>query len=687
MNVRDFADLLRPIPRRRDQLLPALHAVHDHLGWLPEAAIEAAGRHVFVPLSEVYGIVTSYSELRLATPIAERIEVCTGLSCRLSAADAVVAQLEGAGHHVERLPCRFLCAVAPVIEFGGPPESAAPSYRGRFDERSAASLAPDGAASTATGAGDDRPAAPLTLRREQAIAAAARLAKQPAITYGDGVCAQAVGSANLRGLDSGSIRHSVRAVGCDGRCSAQPAVTIRYPDGQQTDFDRVPPAAIAPILASVPSGRQTPHREALAGAEHSAHPLYAGQVRRVLRNCGVIDPASFDDALAAGAYAGLERALALKPEDVIALVRDAGLRGRGGAYFPTHIKWSSACANAGPRYLVVNAEEGEPGVFKDRHLMEGDPHALVEGTLIAAYACGVERAFIYINGQARLSAARVEQALRDAATAGLLGEQILGSDFSCTIEIYRGAGGYVCGEESVILNSIEGERAVPRFRPPLPTEAGLWGRPTVLNNVETLVNLPLILTEGADWFRATGSEQFPGTKLMSLSGAVQRPGLYEVPMGMTIGAIIETCGGGALDGHTITAAVAGGPSGGLIPPSLFDLPIQGGMLHESGPVLGAGGIVLLDERTPVSFALRELTAYNKEESCGKCTPCREGTERALAILDRAGAESLSPADREQLLLLSDLMQTASLCALGQMAPGPIRSALALFDQVGDGPHR
>ncbi|MER3419653.1 MAG: hypothetical protein C4290_03610 [Chloroflexota bacterium] len=328
---------------------------------------------------------------------------------------------------------------------------------------------------------------------------------------------------------------------------------------------------------------------------------------------------------------------------------------------------------------MVNAEEGEPGVFKDRHLMEGDPHALIEGTLIAAYAIGAERAFIYINGQAELSAARVVKAIQDARAVGLVGSDILGSGFACEIEVYRGAGGYVCGEESVILSSIEGERAVPRLRPPFPTERGLWGRPTVINNVETLVNLPLILVHGPEWFREVGTEQFPGTKLISLSGAVRRPGLYEVPLGTTVRAVIEEYGGGALDGQGIWGTVMGGPSGGLMPASMFDTPLQGGMLHPSGPVLGAGGIVVLDERIPLATALHELTAYNKAESCGKCTPCREGTARALEILERARDRPLAAEERAALLELCDIMQTASLCGLGQMAPGPIRSALTLFN--------
>jgi NADH:ubiquinone oxidoreductase subunit F (NADH-binding) len=334
------------------------------------------------------------------------------------------------------------------------------------------------------------------------------------------------------------------------------------------------------------------------------------------------------------------------------------------------IKWESVLAHPAPRYLVVNAEEGEPGAFKDRHLMEGDPHLLVEGIAIAAHAIGAERTILYINGQAELAAERMAAAIADAGAAGLLG-----SDLS--IEIYRGAGGYVCGEESVILNSIEGERAVPRPRPPLPTDAGLWGRPTVINNVETLCNLPSIVTDGVAGFREIGTEQYPGTKLVSMSGSISRPGLYEVPIGITARSLIGLAGG-LEAGRSLRALVMGGPSGGFLSQDLLDTPLAGGLIHPTGAVLGSGGVVVLDDRMPVSLALRDLTAYNAAESCGKCTPCREGSARALAILDRTGEGGLSDDDRAELLDLCDLLQYASLCGLGQMAPGPIRSAIALF---------
>ncbi|MCI0548689.1 MAG: SLBB domain-containing protein, partial [Candidatus Rokubacteria bacterium] len=347
-------------------------------------------------------------------------------------------------------------------------------------------------------------------------------------------------------------------------------------------------------------------------------------------------------------------------------MKASGLRGRGGAYFPIALKWESVLARPGPRYLVVNAEEGEPGAFKDRHLMEGNPHLVLEGIAIAAHAIEAEQVFLYVNGQAALSFERMARAVAEFSPG-----DYLGVDLPLRIEIYRGAGGYVCGEESVILNSIEGERAVPRPRPPLPTEAGLFGRPTVISNVETLCNLPFIVTEGAEAFRSAGTEEYPGTKLVSLSGAVQRPGLSEVPLGVTTRALLEM-GGGLEPGRSLRAVVMGGPSGGFLPPEMLDLPLVGGLIHPTGAVLGSGGVVVIDDRMPLSLALRELTAYNATESCGKCTPCREGSARALEILDRAGESgSLDAGEREQILEICDLMQYASLCGLGQMAPGPI----------------
>ena len=394
------------------------------------------------------------------------------------------------------------------------------------------------------------------------------------------------------------------------------------------------------------------------------------QSRRLLERCGRIDPSSLEDARSAGAYEGWSAAETLGAEGVLQVLKASGLRGRGGAYFPVHLKWRAAIEAAprnGQPLLVVNAEEGEPGVFKDRVLMEGDPQRLVEGIRIAAFAIGAERAYLYINGQADLSAERMAEAIEAAAAGGLIG-----AEAGLEIEIRRGGGGYVCGEETVILESIEGQRAVPRLRPPFPTERGLWGRPTVINNVETLCNLPDVLRHGAAWFREVGSEDAPGTKLISLSGAFAKPGLIEVPLGTAVAEILEI-GGAASD---LEGIAIGGPSGGLLPPAKFDTPIAPGALDPAGAVLGAGGIQAFTAEFPVAAVVAVQASYNAHESCGKCTPCREGSGRLEEALQRLRAgDETARADIDELVAL---LRLASLCGLGQMAPGPVTSALEDF---------
>ncbi len=401
-------------------------------------------------------------------------------------------------------------------------------------------------------------------------------------------------------------------------------------------------------------------------APRATPPAMSGEVRRVLARCGSIDPANIDAAIASHAYEGLRIARALDPESIVRVVEESGLLGRGGAYFPAARKWQTARSHLGPRYLVVNAEEGEPGVFKDRHVIENDPHLLVEGMLIAARAVEAAAVYVYINGEADAARRRFEAALSQARERGFVPDGL-------PIEVRRGAGGYVCGEESVILNSIEGERAVPRPRPPLPVQAGLWGRPTVINNVETLCNLPRILREGASLFRATGTEAHPGTKVLCVSGAVARPGVCEVPFGTTLRHVVEVIAGGAAPGRTLRAALCGGPSGGLLPPHLWDVPLAPGRLDDGGASLGAGGIVVIDDAMPIADVVRHLTAYNARESCGKCTPCREGTVRMVEILDERPKDAAARLDA-----LSEAIAAASLCGLGQMAPLPYLSARRHF---------
>lgn len=511
---------------------------------------------------------------------------------------------------------------------------------------------------------------------------------QTRVVVQDGHCSRAVGSRAVaeafRQALAGRADAVLMIAGCDGACWLAPRVLVITPDGQQvarheimpgerlTAFGHVRPEDAAGIVASL---------AAPMAAAPDAGAFWSLQRRVVLRDCGAGDALSLDDYVARGGYGGLAKALAMPPEEVIGEVLRADLRGRGGAYFPAGRKWQAARAaqlsKKGPLYLVVNAEEGEPGVFKDRHVMEGDPHRLIEGLLIAAYAAGASKAYIYINAEANLSAERVEIAVAQARERGVTGDGVLGPAFACAVEVRRGAGGYVCGEETTLLNTIEGYRRVPRLRPPFPTDAGLWSRPTVIQNVETLANLPFILSEGADAYRRIG-QGAPGTKLVSLSGAVQRPGLVEVALGTTLRQIVYDIGGGPKPGRRIVAVAAGGPSGGLLPEAALDVAISPGLLHPTGAVLGSGGMTVVDDTMPVPQVVHMLAQYNARESCGKCTPCREGTPRMAQALERLVEGKGSAKDIEELRALAEIVPAASLCGLGQMAAGPITSALHFF---------
>jgi len=349
----------------------------------------------------------------------------------------------------------------------------------------------------------------------------------------------------------------------------------------------------------------------------------------------------------------------------VAPVKAAGLQGRGGAYFPAAVKWEGCRAARGePKYVVVNGEEGEPGIFKDRHLMEADPHRLLEGVLLAAYAAGASRGILYIHGEADLSAERCAAAVAQARAAGLLGPRVLGRDFAFDVEIRRGAGGFILGEETALLESIEGRRAMPRTKPPFPVEAGLHGRPTVINNVETLAAVPLIVG---------GQPAAAATKLFGLSGHVARPGVVEVAPPVTLRRLLVDLGGGVSTGRPLGAVVIGGPSGVVVPPAMLDTPLERPTLSP-----GTGGIVALDDSVSVLEVVRTLMAFNAKESCGKCTPCREGTARLLAALDRLAAGTGGDADRARIMELAEVVQVASLCGLGQAAPLSLRAALEHF---------
>jgi len=407
--------------------------------------------------------------------------------------------------------------------------------------------------------------------------------------------------------------------------------------------------------------------------------LTGKQPRIVLENCGVIDPESLEEAVGVGAYEAIAQVIEQKttPAEVIDIVKRSGLRGRGGAGFPTGLKWSFT-APGDQKYVVCNADEGEPGTFKDRLILEGDPHRLIEGMMLAGYAVGASKGYVYIRGEYHLSIRRMQAAIDAAREAGLLGSSIFGSDFAFDIEVKKGAGAYVCGEETSLIESIEGKRGYPRLKPPYPGAVGLWSKPTVVNNVETLANVPPIVRNGAEWFRGYGTESCPGTKVYTILGHIAHPGLIEVEMGTKLRTIIDEFGGGVNDGKAFKGALIGGAAGAFVCVDCLEQPMDFDGLKELAAVLGSGAILVLDEDASIVEMLDGILAFFKHESCGQCAPCRAGTLALKGISERIRAGKGQAGDLDRLVEVATTMQAASLCPLGQSAILPIQSALQHF---------
>lgn len=497
----------------------------------------------------------------------------------------------------------------------------------------------------------------------------------------DGVLAAFAAELERRSLSS---HVSLVRTGCRGFCSAGPVVTL-YPDGIL--YCRVAPEDVPEIVERSLLGQAIVPR--LVYREPDSHrllpryaeiPFFRRQQRNVLRNCGLIDPLNIEEYIATGGYEALAKALTqMSPEEVIAEVKEAGLLGRGGAAFPTGLKWEFARRARGARkHVICNAEEGDPGSFMDRSILEGDPHSVIEGMLIAGYAIGATDGYIYCRTEYPVAVQQLERAVEQCYEYGLLGNRILGTSFSFDIHLRPVPGLYVCGEETALMESISGRRGEPRPRPPMPTTVGLWEHPTVVNNVETLANVPLIISRGAAWYRSIGTEQSKGTKVFAVSGMVNHPGLVEAPWGVTLREVIFEVAGGPPSGYAVKAAHIGGPLGGALPPSYFDEPISHDSFRDAGANVGHGSIVVIGDDTCMVELAQYYVQFGVAESCGKCTPCRVGGRRLQEILARIANGNGSLADLDAIKELAAVMRESSLCALGQMMAAPVLSTIVHF---------
>jgi NADH-quinone oxidoreductase subunit F/NAD(P)H dehydrogenase (quinone)/NADP-reducing hydrogenase subunit HndC len=472
--------------------------------------------------------------------------------------------------------------------------------------------------------------------------------------------------------------------GCNGFCAVGPVMLVQ-PEGfyyQKLTPDIVPHLVEEHFLKGRPveklfyveptTKERIPHMDAI--------PFFAHQMFWVMRNKGLIDPEIIDEYIARDGYFGAAKALQeMTPEQIVAEVKAAGLRGRGGAGFPTGLKWEFARNSADDvKYVLCNADEGDPGAFMDRSILEADPHAVLEGMLIAARAIDARKGYIYARTEYPLAIRRLEIAIRQARAYGLLGDNILGSGFDFDIDVYQGAGAFVCGEETALMRSIEGKRGMPRPRPPFPASKGLWDKPTILNNVETLANIPQIILKGSEWYASVGTESSKGTKVFAISGDVNNIGLVEVPMGISLKSLIYDIGGGIPNKKKFKAVQLGGPSGGCVPEAYLETPVDFEAIAKVGAIMGSGGVIVMDENTCMVDMARFFMDFVQDESCGKCTPCREGTRRQLQILEKICNGQGEPGDIQMLEELSAVIKEAALCGLGQTGPNPVLSTLKYF---------
>jgi bidirectional [NiFe] hydrogenase diaphorase subunit len=466
----------------------------------------------------------------------------------------------------------------------------------------------------------------------------------------------------------------VRRVGCMGFCGQGPLIGVDGLSAKEKLFEFVKPENAAAIVGSLKGGACD------VQVGNPEHPFFAKQMRIVRANGGIVDPERIEDYIAIGGYKALHHALTeLQPAQVVEEVTKSGLRGRGGAGFPTGLKWGTVAKSPGAKkYIVCNGDEGDPGAFMDRSVLESDPHIVLEGMAIAAFAVGADQGYLYVRAEYPLAISRLQTAIKQAKALGLLGAGIFETPFNFNVDIRIGAGAFVCGEETALMASVEGKRGTPRPRPPFPAESGLWGCPTLINNVESFANISAIINKGGDWYASIGTEKSKGTKVFALTGKIKNNGLIEVPMGIPLRQIIMEMGGGAPDGRQVKSVQTGGPSGGCIPADYLDTPVDYESLNKLGSIMGSGGMVVMDDSTNMVEIAKFYMEFCMEESCGKCIPCRAGTVQMFNLLEKITQRKATARDLAKLEELCDMVKNTSLCGLGQTAPNPVISTLKYF---------
>ena len=696
-------DAVARLGRGAEAAIPILQALQDHYRYLPEEALRRVCELTEITPAQVAGIGTFYNQFRHRPMGKHLVTVCHGTACHVKGSvpvhDALHRHLGIAGADdtdpqglftVQKVACLGCCTLAPVMQIDGV------TYGHMTPDRVPAVLEDflDLASRGAAGPRPEHTAGPRDGMGE--------------IRIGLGSCCIARGSGGVQealqeAVAEAGARAVVKRVGCVGMCHQTPLVEVLSPDGPTALYAQVlardakaivlrhfRPRGIAGRLRRsfsrtldvllTDESWEPVTRRTIGPADPPIEAFLGRQRRLATEHCGHIDPIDLDEYLEYDGFKALERALKERsPDEIIEEVRASGLRGRGGAGYLTGRKWAQVRAAHDPlRYIVCNGDEGDPGAFMDRMILESYPYRVIEGMAVAAYAVGAEEGVFYIRAEYPLAVRRVREALRRCEERGFLGDNVLGTGRRLHLRIMEGAGAFVCGEETALLESIMGRRGMPRLRPPYPAEQGLWGRPTLINNVETYALVPWILRNGAAAFAALGSEHSKGTKVFALAGKVARGGLIEVPMGVTIRQIVEEIGGGIAGGRRFKAVQVGGPSGGCVPERLADTPVDYEALTGVGAIMGSGGLVVLDEDDCMIDIARYFLEFTQDQSCGRCTPCRIGTRRMLDILNRLAEGQGAKGDLEELESLALFIKKASLCGLGKTAPNPVLSTLHYF---------